>query len=82
VRACGCMCVSERGQLVSECPLESPPVEGGVTSSSETPPLIEEEAPFLNTKTKIYCAEEGQQQFNPPREPGMASEWKVMAKRP
>lgn len=29
--------------------LVSPPVGGGMTSSSEAPPLIEEDTPFLNT---------------------------------
>jgi hypothetical protein len=44
------------GQLVSECQLESPPAEGGVTSSSQTPPLVEEEASLINTYST--CLEE------------------------
>jgi hypothetical protein len=40
-----CVCGGE-GQLVSECRLESPPVERQVTSNSQTPPLVEEEAPI------------------------------------
>jgi hypothetical protein len=43
-----CVCGGE-GQLVSECRLESPSVERQVTSSSQTPPVIEKEAPFQNT---------------------------------
>jgi hypothetical protein len=43
-----CVCVRE-GQLVSECPLESPPVEGEGAVVVRTPPLVEEEAPFQNT---------------------------------
>jgi hypothetical protein len=43
---CGGVC--RRGSVI-ECPLESPPVEGDWSSSSQTPPVIEEEAPFQNT---------------------------------
>jgi hypothetical protein len=46
VCVCVCVCVWSTGP-VSECPLESPPVEG-VTSSRQTPPVAEDEAPFQN----------------------------------
>jgi hypothetical protein len=45
-RECMDACVGE-GQLVSECLLVSPLV--GVTSSSQTPPLIAKEGQLLNT---------------------------------
>jgi hypothetical protein len=41
--SCGVVCACVR-------PGESPPNKGGVTSISETPPLIEEEVPFQNAR--------------------------------
>jgi hypothetical protein len=68
------------GQLVSERPLVTP--ERGVTSSSQTLPLVEEEAPLKTCKVlerkrmwswipmgheiKIHYAVEDQQHFNQP----------------
>jgi hypothetical protein len=59
-----------KGPGSSECPLENPlPHPGrGVTCNSQICTLVEEEAPFQDTyrsiEKKIYCAGEGQQQFN------------------
>jgi hypothetical protein len=48
---CLCVCVcAGNGQLVSDCTLESPPVERERGVSIRTPPLVEEEAPFRNTQ--------------------------------
>jgi hypothetical protein len=50
VRVCVCVhaCLrAEKSQFVSKCPLESPSLRG-VTSSSQIPPLVEEEASFQN----------------------------------
>jgi hypothetical protein len=46
-RVCVCVCVGE-GQSVS-VPSSHPPSRGGVTSSSQTPSVVGEEAPFQNT---------------------------------
>jgi hypothetical protein len=42
------MCVQRR-RPVSECPLELPPLQRGSDHSSQTPAVVEEEAPFKNT---------------------------------
>jgi hypothetical protein len=43
-----CVC-GRKAHLVSECPLDSPPVEGESPEVVETP-LVEEEASFQNTR--------------------------------
>jgi hypothetical protein len=66
-----------QAELERESQNSHSPVEGGVTSSSQTPPLVEEEVPIQNTRKsekKIWsrvptgtetkdCADKGQHQF-------------------
>jgi hypothetical protein len=49
------VCVWRRGRVSEWVPAQVTPDTWGVTSSSQTPPLVEEEAPLLNTyRTKIF----------------------------